>query len=171
MKTINIKVKLDKGATMPTRAHDTDVGYDVTCMQLTIIACDGSRHIITTELQLNNNLEMLYRHAAFPLIEIDTGVHVQPEHGYYVELVPNSRQSKRSVHWNNSIGIIDPSYTGSIKIYIRDKASNEDLAEYLPGKVVGQLIVREKYDAAFQQVDSLDETDRGNGGFGSTANN
>lgn len=171
MKTINIKVKLDPGATMPTRAHDADVGYDVTGMQLTLIARDGSRHIVTTEEQLNNVIEILYRHYSFPLIEVDTGVHVQPEHDYYVELVPNSRQSKRSVRWNNSIGIIDPSYTGSIKIYIHDKVDNEDLAEYLPGKVVGQLIVRKKHDAIFEQVDSLDETDRGNGGFGSTANN
>lgn len=156
---------------MPTRAHSSDVGYDVTCLQFTLIPHDESRHIVTTKEQLENFLNEFRVYSRFPLIEIDTGVHVRPEHGYYVELVPNSRQGKRSVRWNNSIGIIDPDYTGSIKIFIQAPASTPDLAEYLPGKVVGQLIIREKHNAIFEQVDKLDKTPRGDGGFGSTENN
>jgi dUTP pyrophosphatase len=65
--------------------------------------------------------------------------------------------------------VIDPSYTGSIKIIIKH-AVYADLARYLPGNVVGQLILRPHLTATFEQVDTLQETERGDGGFGSTAN-
>lgn len=175
MKTAHIKVQLDPGATMPTRAHATDVGYDVTCAKFYIKHTDGAEEYCTTIEQVRRAI-MNYRRFICEddtyLVIIDTGVHVQPEPGYYVELVPNSRQSKTSIRWGNSIGVIDPTYTGSIKIILHNIAfaNPGDLANYLPGKVVGQLIVRPYLSADFEQVDSLAPTERGEGGFGSTAN-
>ena len=166
MKHVKIKIKLEPGATMPTRAHDTDVGYDVTCMQMLAIHSNGAVTIIENIEQL----EEVWRNNDIESISIDTGVHVTPSEGYYVELVPNSRQSKTTVRWGNSIGVIDPGYTGTIKVVLGRGSWQmiSCLKNYTPGKVVGQLIIRNKYDAVWEQVDELEETERGAGGFGST---
>lgn len=147
------KIKLDIGASMPTRAHTSDVGYDVKAMAVNVAFRRwGAENIIWK-------------------VEIDTGVHVTPPAGYYFELIPNSRIAKTPFFYANSIGVIDPEYTGSIKVILNCdfncKATNVKLPQ--EGDVVGQLILRKRLDADFKLVDSLDETERGSGGFGSTA--
>lgn len=175
MKTAHIKIQLDPGATMPVRAHIGDVGYDVTCAKFYIEHVDGAVEYCTDIEQVKRTFYQYNAKNHTPdgiLVIIDTGVHVQPEPGYYVELVPNSRQSKTSIRWGNSIGIIDPSYTGTIKVILSSAACGKisDLEKYLPGNVVGQLIIREVVNATWQQVYELTPTERGEGGFGSTAN-
>lgn len=165
----NAMIQLDPGATIPTRAHETDVGYDVTSCRFTLVHPNGMRTICTTAEHITEATGMhKYDHPGTSYIEIDTGVHISPPPGYYFELVPNSRQAKTTVSWGNSIGIIDPTYTGSIKIIIK-KGEIEDLARYLPGNVVGQLILRPMLSCTFTEVDHLTPTDRADGGFGSTA--
>ena len=169
---VNTKIQLAPGATIPTRAHDTDVGYDVTSISLTAVLNNGSRVTIDhPETQLPDFACAACHNEKYAIdyYIVDTGVHLTPPPGYYFELVPNSRQSKTTVCWHNSIGIIDPSYTGSIKIIIKH-AMYKDLARFLPGKVVGQLILRPYLSTTFTQVDALPETTRADGGFGSTAN-
>lgn len=167
----NALIQLDPGATIPTRAHETDVGYDITSISLSAILQNEARVIIDDVEQLPD-LACASFHDKNHIIDyyiVDTGVHITPPPGYYFELVPNSRQAKTTVSWGNSIGIIDPSYTGSIKIIIKH-AAYADLGRYLPGNVVGQLILRPHLSADFKQVDHLTPTERGSGGFGSTAN-
>lgn len=164
-----IQTKLDKGAEMPTRAHDTDVGYDIKALHTWLIEPDGTEHKIW---DIRTYDACAVCGVTLSKIKIDTGVHVKPPHGYYVELVPNSRIAKTSFMHANSIGIIDPEYTGSIKVVLNIVGSikRDDVAKFLPGNVVGQLIIRKKYDAYFIEVDNLGETQRGDGGFGSTEN-
>jgi dUTP pyrophosphatase len=147
---LTAKIKLDDGATMPTRAHVSDVGYDVRALTVETIRL-GSKNYI-------------YK------LKIDTGVHVTPPDGYYFELVPNSRLAKSPYYYGNSIGVIDPDYTGSIKVMLNCTHALAPHMVTIPqkGDVVGQLILRKKYDVDFTQVDALDETERGEGGFGST---
>lgn len=151
---MQIKLQLDPGATAPTRAHDTDTGYDIRALSVDVAyrRC-GKDNLIWK-------------------IRIDTGVHVQPPAGYYFELVPNSRLSNTPFSYANSIGIIDQGYTGSIKVILNCdyNTTNERLIPQ-PGDVVGQLILRKRLDADFIQVDTLTPTERGTNGFGSTANN
>lgn len=166
---VNTLIQLDPGATIPTRAHETDVGYDVTSCRLTVVHSNGMRTICTTEEHISEATGMQrYDTPGADYIEIDTGIHITPPPGYYFELVPNSRQAKTTVSWGNSIGIIDPTYTGSIKIIIKS-GKIKDLARYLPGNVVGQLILRPHLSCNFTQVDHLTPTERADGGFGSTA--
>ena len=71
----------------------------------------------------------------------------------------------------NSMGIIDPDYTGSMRVILNVLRANEfwqQAESLLPGKTVGQLIIRERISADFEQVDELENTVRGDGGFGST---
>ena len=146
------KVKLDPGAQVPTRAHETDVGYDVTA----------------------NSVEILRNAEGNPVkLIIDTGLHIQPlSADFYAELVPNSRLAKTHFSYGNSIGIIDPDYTGSIKciLNVSPHAEQKDIARIRKGTVIGQLIIRHRHTALFELVDTLDRTERGTGSFGSTAN-
>ena len=153
---------------MPRYAHSTDVGADVTAMRTCLVQGDGTEHELRT---YEDCFAMMARRIDCAKIKIDTGVHVQPDAGYYVELVPNSRLAKLPFVYANSIGIIAPEYTGSIRVVLNtvNRLTPEDIAHFLPGNVVGQLIVRERIQADFTQVDSLDKTERGDGGFGSTA--
>lgn len=163
-----IKVQLDLGAAMPTRAHDTDVGYDVKALRTWLVQGDGTEHELESTADC---MAMKYRGIDCAKIKIDTGVHVQPEPGYYVELVPNSRLSKSPFMYANSFGVIDPAYTGSMRVILNcvNRLTPDDLYNFLPGKVVGQLIIRERISADFERVDTLEATERGAGGFGSTA--
>ena len=168
MKNIKVKVKLDEGATLPTRAHDTDVGYDIKALNICVIDNVGFTH------KMNNidDLERFCEKDHTPVkVKIDTGVHVQPEPGYWVELVPNSRLAKSCFMYANSMGIIDPSYTGSMRVILNVVNTGQfypSMFTILQSKVVGQLIIREQISADFEQVDELEETQRGDGGFGST---
>lgn len=163
-----IKIKLDPGASMPTRATDGSVGYDVKCLEMYVVEPDGKKQRVYNE-------EYLYWLAETDIevshLEIVTGVHVQPEDGYYVELVPNSRLGKLGLVYGNSIGVIDPDYTGSIKVLLQSVVGSWQvprMVKFLPGNVVGQLIIRPKIDAEWEVTDKLDKTQRGDGGFGST---
>lgn len=152
---------------MPTRAHESDVGYDVKALHTYFVTPDGF------EIELFNQYDAeLIQHEEDRILrlKIDTGVHVKPEPGYYVEVVPNSRLAKTPFMFGNSIGIIDPEYTGSIKVVLtpHEGVDIDDVIKFLPGNVVGQLIIRHKHDAEFEQVEQLEETERGEGGFGST---
>lgn len=169
MKHVQIKIKLDDGATMPTRATDGSVGYDVTCHKLYAVMANGDRLDVYNE-------DFIHRMIAADMgaiyWEAHTGVHITPADGYYMELVPNSRLAKTKLFYGNSIGIIDQDFTGCIRAIFNGTGKGwdiKDLVKILPGMTIGQLIIRKKYDAVWEQVEELEQTERGEGGFGSTA--
>ena len=163
-----VHIKLDPGATLPRYAHATDAGADLTALRTYCVLGNGTEHELRTYADCLAMQDQLVDCAK---VKIDTGVHAQPEDGYYLELVPNSRLAKLPFIYANSIGIIDPDYRGSIRVVLNtiNRLTPADLSNFLPGCVVGQLIVRKRHHATFMQVDSLTDTERGNGGFGSTA--
>ena len=82
---MNIKVqRITKTAKMPTRAHDTDTGYDI--------------YADSVEFD-----------PATAQLKVHTGIAVQPDSGYYVEIFPRSSVSKNFLQLANSVGIIDES--------------------------------------------------------------
>lgn len=170
MKTqpVTVKVKLEVGAHMPSYAHPTDIGADIKAWRTWLVQGDGTEHELESSADC---MIMQYKGIDCAKIKIDTGVHVTPQDGYYIELVPNSRLAKTPFMYANSFGVIDPTYTGSMRVILNvvNMLTPADLANFLPGKVVGQLIIRERIPAAFEQVDELEATERGDGGFGSTA--
>ena len=136
------KIKLiDKRAVIPTKAHETDSGYDIT--------------IISLKKELDSGVKLY-----------GTGISVSPEDGWYFDLVPRGSISKTGHMLANSVGVIDHFYTGEILVPIIK--INEDSPNIsLPSKLF-QLIPRRYEDVSFIEVESLDETDRGEGRFGST---
>lgn len=186
-----LKIKLDEGAVLPRKAHASDIGYDLSVMSAELeflvkkTAATGVITMADVELVKVPLQDFLAKgYGAVPAASgeipdprprrliVDTGVHVEPPAGYWVEVAANSRVVKLGMSMANCVGIIDPDYRGSIKIFftITDAfpiAGN--LAKMLPGNVCGQMILRRAHEADILPVEELSDTVRGSGGFGSTA--
>lgn len=133
-------MKTLENAVSPYKAHITDTGYDL---------------CIVKKVKEENGM-ILY----------DTGIAVQPPLGYYFELVGRSSISKTGYIVANSIGIIDASYTGSLKVALI-KVNKDAPDIQLPARIV-QLIPRQLVHLDAIQVDDLNDTTRATGGFGSS---
>lgn len=95
-----------------------------------------------------------------------TGLRVQPAFGWYFDLVPRSSISKTGYMLANGVGVIDRAYVGEILVpLVKVDSSAPDLP--LPARLV-QIIPRQIIAAELIEVDELDSTARGAGGFGST---
>ena len=132
-------------AVLPTLAGPNEIGFDLT--------------IIEKVKDINNTTAMY-----------DSYISVKPPEGFYFEIVPRSSISKTGYILTNSIGIIDPTYRGTIKVVIT-KVSDDAPDFELPNKRF-QLIPRLHLskDMHISEVSDLDQTERGEGGFGSTDN-
>lgn len=135
-----MKIKLDKGAIMPTRAHDTDAGLDLYCREDKMLWAGQS-------------------------VKFDTGVHIELPHGYFGKI-----ESKSGLNVNHGIvslgGVIDEGYTGSIvvKLYSCGATSHK----FLKGDKIAQLVILPYLAPDLEEVDELEQSDRGSDGFGST---
>ena len=136
-----MKIKLDKGAHMPTRAHETDAGLDLYCPE-------GQAQIVPAK-----------ESAIF-----DTGVHIELPNGTVGFL--KSKSGLNVKHGIVSEGVIDVGYTGSIKVKLYNHSGYD--YKVLPGDKITQLVILPILTPDIELVDSLSETDRGEGGFGST---
>ena len=136
---MRLKVKLDSGAYAPTRAHRTDAGLDLYAM---------SDHEVPA-----------YGSAIF-----DTGVHVEIPAGY-VGMI-KSKSGLNVKHNITSEGVIDAGYTGSmvVKLYNHGPLRYDVKA----GQKISQLVILPIITPDVEIVAHLDDTERGNGGFGST---
>ena len=134
-----MKIMLDKGAKMPTRAHPWDAGLDLYAMEDGYIRANQSR-------------------------TFDTGTHIAIPEGC-VGLV----KSKSGLMVNHGIktdGTIDAHYTGPIKVCLFNQGGSK--YEVKAGDKIAQLVIVPCLLPTLEVVDSLEETDRGDNGFGST---
>lgn len=97
--------------------------------------------------------------------KIDTGIAIQPPEGYYFDVVPRSSIYKKGLILANSIGIIDQSYRGTIKAMFLKTPNCE---APVVGERLLQLIPRENLLVEFEEVSELDNSERGDKGFGSS---
>ena len=134
-----LKVALDPGAYMPTRAHEFDAGLDLYAM---------------TNVWIRPNSAEFF----------DTGVHAAIPRGL-VGFV-KSRSGLMLMHDMKTDGTIDADYTGSIgvKLFNHSKAD-----VYIKrGERIAQLVIVPCWLPKPVLVDELEDTERGAGGFGST---
>lgn len=168
MKIANIKIMLEPGASMPTQGTRESVGYDVTSLRLYAVSDSGEKRPCYNRQDL---LDLADEEFPCAYVEVHTGVHVQPEPPYYVQLHPCSRIGRLKVIYGNGLGIIDPDFTGGMRIILNSVTEDwkvDDIVKFLPSQVVGQLIITERIGANWHLVEALDPTERGAGGFGST---
>lgn len=135
-------VKTRKDAVLPSKSRISDSGYD-----LTLLEC----------VKKVGDIEYY-----------DTGIKVQPMYGWWLMLAPRSSFSKSGYMVANHIGILDRTYTGNILVCLRkvDKSA-PDLE--LPKRLM-QIIPMPAVHIELVEVDELEDTSRGSGGFGSTGN-
>ena len=129
---------------IPKRGHATDAGIDLTAMA--------------------------FEQKTSDVFFFDTGVSIQLSTSYYAEIVPRSSIYKTNFFLANSVGIIDPDYRGKIFIPFRylGKADGNQAAQKLLHQRIGQLLVRKLESCHLEIVESLEDTERGINGFGST---
>jgi len=96
---------------------------------------------------------------------IYTGLALEIPKGYVGLVFPRSSISKYDMHLRNSVGVIDSGYRGEIMLKF---SFLEDGNLYQMGDKVAQLIIMPYPQITFEEVDELSETERGEGGFGST---
>lgn len=136
---MTIQVMLDDGAIMPHRAHSADAGFDLFSREDAVI----------------------YPNAGGIF---DTGVHVAIPEGYVGFL--KSKSGLNVKHSIQSEGVIDSGYTGSIHVKLFNHGSK---AVYIDkGQKISQLVLLPIVTPELVLVDSLEDTERGANGFGST---
>ena len=134
-----MKIMLDEGAKMPCRAHKWDGGLDLFSMEDGYIRFNQSR-------------------------TFDTGTHIAIPEGC-VGVV----KSKSGLMCNHGIitdGTIDCGYTGSIRVCLFNHGTSK--YEVKKGDKIAQLVILPCVLPPLELVDSLEDTDRGDAGFGST---
>ena len=147
-----MKVVLDEGAFMPTKAHEDDAGFDLYAPH--DFKIDGNSHIANP----------LLFNFAIASATVDTGVHIAIPKGY-VGMV----KSKSGLNVKRGLtaeGVIDCGYTGSIVVKLYNHSQYE--YHFKKGDKIAQLVVMPISTEGLELVDKLEDTERGTGGFGST---
>ena len=98
---------------------------------------------------------------------IPTGLHIALPEGYEAQIRPRSGLAlKKGITCLNTPGTIDSDYRGDVGVILAN-ISQEDFVVN-PGDRIAQMIINKVERAEFELVESLDETERGEGGFGHT---
>lgn len=135
-----MKIMLEESAYKPSRAHATDAGLDLRTPVAVTVPAHGS-------------------------VVVDTGVHVQLPVNTVGML--KSKSGLNVKHGITSEGVIDSGYTGSIKVKLYNHTSYP--YAFNAGDKITQLVILPlAYVGELEQVSELDDSDRGDSGFGST---
>ena len=98
---------------------------------------------------------------------IGTGIAAEIPEGYFGAIFARSGiASKQGLRPANCVGVVDSDYRGEIKVALHN---DTDIVQMVPmGSRIAQLVIMPYAKAIFEVVDDLDNTERGDGGFGST---
>ena len=140
---IQIK-KLKENAIIPTRGSDRAAGYD-------LYAC------------LENEITI----GAGETVKIGTGLSIAVPEGYFGAIFARSGlAAKEGLRPANCVGVADSDYRGEYIVALHNDSAISRVVT--PGARIAQLVVMPYLSVEYEEVDSLDETERGAGGFGST---
>jgi len=134
--------KLSNTASIPSRAHDSDAGYDLYADE-SIKIYPGQRELIATGIAIQLDKDMV------GLIHPRSGLAVK--HGITVL---------------NSPGTVDSGYTGEVKVNLINLGDVPFQVEQ--GDRIAQLVIQRVEHPSFTIVNELSDTDRGENGHGST---
>ena len=137
--------RLTDSAVLPIRAHKGDAGLDLTAIDITLEPNEAGQTVLVYH----------------------TGLAVEIPEGHVGLLFPRSGIYKKSIFLTNCVGVIDENYRGEImaKFHV---TTNGAPAIYKPGERFAQLIILPIPSMTVVEAEELSETDRGDGGFGST---
>lgn len=142
---LNIKyTKLKENAIEPTRGSAAAAGYDLYAAIKDSIAIP-----------------------AHSTVKIGTGLAFALPEGTFAAIFARSGlATKQGLRPANCVGICDSDYRGEYIVALHNDTDNEQTIN--PGDRIAQMVLMSYLPMIFQQTDSLDETERGQNGFGST---
>lgn len=137
--------KISEKAIVPKRATEGSAGMDLcACIEEDIVLEPGKRVLVPSGI-------------AVSLPEKDYAVFIFARSGLAV---------KHGISLSNGVGVIDSDYRGEIRVGICN--FGEESYTIKPGERIAQMVVMKVENFNLCQVDKLDSTERGEGGFGST---
>jgi dUTP pyrophosphatase len=98
-------------------------------------------------------------------VSIDTGISIALPEGYEAQVRPRSGLAFKN-NIQASFGTIDADYRGNIMVKLFNHSDNNFIIN--PGDRIAQMVISKYEKAEWVEVDTLDETERGTGGLGST---
>ena len=135
--------KLSDSAVLPTRGSSSAAGYD--------LYADVEREKI----------------APGQTVKIPVGVAMEIPEGYFGGIFARSGLStKEGLRPANCVGVIDSDYRGPILVPLHN--DSDTVREVVQGEKIAQMVMLPYLAAEFEEVEQLEETQRGEGGFGST---
>lgn len=144
METLKIK-KVNENAVIPHRATEGSAGLDLcACIDEPLTLGGGETALIPTGL-------------AIALPSAQYGAFIFARSGLSI---------KHGIGLLNSVGVIDSDYRGEIKVGVINQVKEPYTIQ--PGERIAQLVVMPVSTMPVEEAESLDETERGSGGFGST---
>ena len=135
--------KLVETAKIPTKAHPTDAGADLTAV--------------------SREWNEEYKYWVY-----GTGIATEIPEGYVGLVFPRSSIRKYTLAQCNAVGIIDSHYRGEIMVSYKLTSDVEKIYEI--GDKIAQLIILPYPEVSYTEVENLSETDRGENGHGSSGN-
>jgi len=142
---MQVKIKkLSPEAVIPTYAKDGDAGMDMVATKV-----------------ISDNLDS---------ITYGTDIAVEIPKGFVGLIFPRSSIRKTNLQLSNSVGVVDSGYRGEIQAtFNKIQGVTEGVRErYLIGDRICQIMIIPHPTIEFQEVEELNNTERGEGGFGST---
>jgi len=136
---MQVKIVLDNGSYKPEKAYSTDAGFGLRTPKKVIVPARSSS-------------------------VVETGVHIMIQPGYVGFL-----KSKSGLNMKDGIlseGVVDANYVGSIVVKLYNHSNKDKVFE--KGDKITQLVILPTPNIEMVQVNSLEDTERGNNGFGST---
>ena len=144
MKKIQVKVIREKGVELPKYETEASAGMDV-------------RANIKEPITLKSLERIL----------IPTGLKVAIPEGYEIQVRPRSGLAiKHGITMLNTPGTVDSDYRGELKVIVVNLSNKTYTIE--PNERIGQFVLNKIEQIEFVEVEELDSTERGEGGFGHT---
>ena len=142
-----VKVKkLNKNAVIPKYAKDGDAGMD----------------LVATSIISNTTFDVTY----------GTGIAMEIPKGYVGLVFPRSSIRKTDLSLTNCVGVIDSGYRGEIQATFKKVFGKNDIRidemDYKVGDRIAQIMIIPYPSVTFIESDELSDSERGEGGFGST---
>lgn len=152
---MKIKIKkLSESAVIPAKAHASDAGFDLTA----------------TSCHIDDYGAMVY----------GTGIAMEIPDGYVGLVFPRSSIAKKDIVLSNCVGVIDSGYRGEVMAkfkptnFFKEYNNRRGICCPIDGSIYGigdriaQIIIMPIPEVEFDVVSTLSDSDRGNGGYGST---
>jgi dUTP pyrophosphatase len=134
-------MKINPNAKIPVRALPGDLGFDIFALETVVVQPSET-------------------------ITAETGVSCQFPSGWGGILKARSSQGKAGIHILG--GVVDSGYRGEIKVLLYNGNRGDNPVIYKAGEKIAQLVLVQTFPGTSEETNTIDSTERGDRGFGST---